>query len=159
MSERKLIREFLDSLHVDDLEHHHMHDMPIINQQDYNDPRQSSHKMEISQDGTISPDQLHQHFDLDNDGQVTPQEYVDHVQYHADNPETLSHYNMLKGDSCMSVPCADTYDKCATQMINNPSDIESCLKPLMDMTGSSCHHSAVQGLLDAVKTLVKCGIL
>lgn len=178
MKERKLIREFLDAVnvchqcgqnpcrcievcgycHCDPCEcpgHQKSEDYSL----DSLEHGEAHHEMELSHDGTISPEELHHHFDLNDDGKVTPQEYVDHVQYHANNPDTLSHYNSLKQDSCMSVPCANTYDSCAVRMIDNPSDLEACLKPLMDMTGSSCHHSAAQGLLDAVKTLINCGIL
>lgn len=38
----------------------------------------------------ISKDELHEHFDLNQDGKVTIDEYAEHINYHCDNPETLS---------------------------------------------------------------------
>ena len=38
----------------------------------------------------ISKEELHEHFDLNQDGKVTIEEYAEHINYHCDNPETLS---------------------------------------------------------------------
>lgn len=123
------------------------------------EPGEAHHDMEIEDDGTISPYELFHHFDLNDDGKVTPQEYVDHIRYHSNNPETLDHYTQLRNNSIQHVPCQNSYDSCSTHMLNNPHDIDLYLKPVMDATGTSCRQSTLQGLMDALESLVKCGLL
>lgn len=123
------------------------------------DHGEAHHEMEISHDGTISPEELHHHFDLDDDGHVTPQEYVDHIEYHIAHPESLDHYKQMRHDSHQNVPCQDSYDSCSKHLLGKPEDIEMCLKPLMDMVGGTCKLSSAQGLLDVLKSLSMCGKL
>jgi hypothetical protein len=47
---------------------------------------------DLNGDEVYSPEELYYHFDLDSDGEVTPDEYKDHVEFHARNPELLTHY-------------------------------------------------------------------
>ena len=136
---RRLIRKFLDTLS--------------------DDHRESSHDMEVSNDGTISPEELYQHFDLNNDGRVTPNEYVDHIEYHAAYPETLDHYKQLRGQSYEKVPCRSSYDKSSEFLLSNPQEIDVCIKPLMDKMGSDCRESSLRCMIDIIQSMIKCGII
>ena len=119
---------------------------------------QAHHEMKIEDDGSISPHELFHHFDLNDDGRVTPQEYVDHIEYHAKHPESLDHYKHLRNQSYQSVPCRTSYDSCSQHLLNCPEEIEICLQPLMDKTGSTCKESSLRSMIDVLQSLVKCGL-
>ena len=120
---------------------------------------EAHHEMKIEDDGSISPHELFHHFDLNDDGVVTPQEYVDHIEYHAAHPETLDHYKKLRDISVESVPCKDSYHSCSKHLMSHPEDIDSCLKPLMDLTGSTCKESTIISISDVLKALASCGLI
>ena len=120
---------------------------------------EAHHDIEFDHQGNISPEELHHHFDLNDDGVVTPQEYVNHIEYHAKHPEALDHYRGLRSQSHQTVPCTSSYDNCSQHLMSNPHDIDLCLKPLMDFTGSSCRESSTKALLDVLQSLIKCGVL
>ncbi len=166
MSERKLIREFLNRANLDvclmcgkpncncmanPLD---SYDEKIVSEPHDN----SHHDLDPDGDGHITPEDLYSHFDLTNDGNVTTQEYVDHIKFHCAHPESLDHYNNARQQSIQSVPCKDSYDSCSQHLMGTPDDIDKFLKPLMDCTGSTCRESSTKALLDVLQSLVNCGV-
>ena len=111
-----------------------------------------------TQNGIVSKDELYNHFDLNNDGAVTPEDYANHIEYHCKYPESLAHYKKYQQDSHMNVPCINSYDSCSRHLMQNPDDIDVYIKPLMDVTGSTCRESSVKSLMDVLQSLINCGI-
>ena len=118
----------------------------------------SHHDLDPDNDGYVTPEDLYAHFDLNNDNQVTTQDYVDHIKFHCAHPESLEYYNKIRSQSIQNVPCRDSYDNCSQHLMTNPDDIEKCLRPLMDHTGSTCKESSTKALLDVLQSLIKCGV-
>ena len=145
MDERKITKDFLKKVLLKEEYDFHQHG-------------QSNHDIQVSDDGTISANELHRHFDLDSDGRVTPQEYVDHVNYHAVYPESLDHYNSIREKNYNSIPCKNSYDTCSSHLLGAPDDVSVILSPLMDKTGSTCQLSTAQSLLDVLQSLINCGV-
>ena len=149
MNERKLIREFLEN----------MQDYSLDSvQDDHGMHNQHDRELDPDGDGCVTPEDLYSHFDLDNDGKVTTQEYVDHINFHCAHPESLEHYNKAREVSIQSVPCKTSYDSCSQHLMASPDDIEKCLRPLMDCTGSTCRESSTKALLDVLQSLINCGV-
>lgn len=111
------------------------------------------------EDGIINKEELYNHFDLDNDGVVTTDEYADHIEYHAAHPESLDKYRSLRSDSCNTVPCSSSYDSCGSYCMSDPESMKSMLDPILSTTGAKCHVSAVQSMLDVLKSLKDCGVI
>ena len=166
MSERKLIREFLNRANLDvclmcgkpncncmsnPLE---SYDVKIVSEPHDN----NHHDLDPDRDGHITRDDLYDHFDSNNDNKVTTQDYVDHVNYHAQYPESLDHYNNIREKNYSAVPCKDSYDTCSSHLLGTPDDVSAILSPLMDKTGSTCQLSAAQSLLDVLQSLINCGV-
>tara|TARA_S200000501_G_scaffold212322_1_gene199513 strand:- start:254 stop:712 length:459 start_codon:yes stop_codon:yes gene_type:complete len=150
MNERKLIREFLDNMQQD-------YSLDSV-QDDHESHDHHDRELDPDGDGCVTPEDLYSHFDLNNDGKVTTQEYVDHIKFHCAHPESLEHYNKAREISIQSVPCQTSYDSCSQHLMASPDDIEKCLRPLMDCTGSTCRESSTKALLDVLQSLINCGV-
>ena len=140
ISERSIAKQFLQNLSENYCE----------------DNNQGNHLK--TQNGIVSKDELYDHFDSNNDGTVTPEDYTNHIEYHCKYPESLDHYKKYQQDSHMSVPCISSYDSCSRHLMQNPDDIDVYIKPLMDVTGSTCRESSVKSLLDVLQSLINCGV-
>tara|TARA_Y100000022_G_scaffold124358_1_gene107652 strand:+ start:214 stop:669 length:456 start_codon:yes stop_codon:yes gene_type:complete len=150
MNERKIIREFFEN----------MQDYSLDSvQEDHESHEHHDRDLDPDNDGYVTPDDLYNHFDLDNDGKVTTQEYVDHIKFHCAHPESLEHYSRAREQSIQTVPCKTSYDSCSQHLMASPDDIEKCLRPLMDCTGSTCRESSTKALLDVLQSLINCGVL
>ena len=171
MNERKLIREFLNS--VNPIEAHikdelHISNSEVDDNSDYYDYTQydedslshdsSQHELDPDGDGYVTSSDLYAHFDLSGDEKVTTQEYVDHINFHCQHPESLDHYKKAREESVYKVPCANSYDACSQHLMGCPDDIDKYLKPLMDCTGSTCRESSTRALLDVLQSLINCGV-
>ena len=159
MKERKLIREFLETIQDsptrgDVFNHEDDYSLDSMGQSNH-----SHHSIDPDRDGIVSKEDLHMHFDMDKDGVVTTDDYRDHIDFHCQYPESLDHYNTLRTKSYDSVPCKKSYDSCSQHLMSNADDIDVYLTPLMDATGSTCRTSSVQGLLDVLQSLINCGML
>jgi len=174
MSNRKLIREFMNRANLDLCLMCGEKNCNCLN--DYcknchcnpcdcniNDTNQSvenyNNDLDPNGDGNITPEDLYSHFDANNNGQVTTQDYVDHIQFHCEHPESLSHYEKARENSSQTVPCVDSYDACGQHLMGSPDDIDKFLKPLMDQTGSSCRESTAKAFVDVLQSLLNCGVL
>ena len=150
MNERKLIREFLDNMQQD-------YSLDSV-QDDHESHDHHDRELDPDGDGYVTPEDLYAHFDLNGDNQVTTQDYVDHIKFHCAHPESLEHYNKAREISIQSVPCKTSYDSCSQHLMSSPDDIEKCLRPLMDCTGSTCRESSTKALLDVLQSLINCGV-
>lgn len=177
LNERKLARQFLDSLN----ENMHMqsdlnsnsctvcycdpcecpdHDHDDYQSIDHNHMHGESHApLQHGEDGVINKEDLYNHFDLDNNGVVTTDEYADHIEYHAAHPESLNKYKQLRSASCQTVPCQTSYDSCGSYCISDPESMQTMLQPILAATGATCQTSAIQSILDVLKSLKDCGIV
>tara|TARA_R100000030_G_scaffold100547_1_gene93845 strand:+ start:539 stop:997 length:459 start_codon:yes stop_codon:yes gene_type:complete len=151
MNERKLIREFLDNMQQD-------YSLDSV-QDDHESHDHQNRALDPDNDGYVTPEDLYAHFDSNGDNQVTTQDYVDHIKFHCAHPESLEHYNKAREISIQSVPCKTSYDSCSQHLMSRPDDIEKCLRPLMDDTGSTCKESSTKALLDVLQSLINCGVL
>ena len=151
MNERKLIREFLDNMQQD-------YSLDSV-QDDHESHDHQNRALNPDNDGYVTPEDLYAHFDSNGDNQVTTQDYVDHIKFHCAHPESLEHYNKAREISIQSVPCKTSYDSCSQHLMSRPDDIEKCLRPLMDDTGSTCKESSTKALLDVLQSLINCGVL
>ena len=109
--------------------------------------------------GEIEKDELYNHFDLNKDGVVTTDDYKSHIDYHCAHPETLDHYNRFSSQSLEQVPCKPSYEYSSSYCLADPESMHTLLSPIMTATGSSCQISAIQGLLDVIKSMKECGLL
>lgn len=132
---------------------------PAHDHHDHHDHGMSSSPLQHGNDGVINKEELYNHFDLDNDGVVTTDEYADHIEYHAAHPESLEKYKSLRNDSCHTVPCSASYDSCGSYCMSDPESMKSMLEPILSATGATCHTSAVQSMLDVLKSLKDCGVI
>ena len=159
MNERKLIREFIDRASSNVCLTCGVNPCISSECQGYSeDYKMSDHDLDPNRDGVVEPEDLYAHFDLNGNGQVTTQEYADHVDFHCAHPESLDHYTQARLQSIDTVPCKTSYDACAQHLMGSPEDIDKYLKPLMDMTGSSCRESSTRALLDVLQSLINCGV-
>lgn len=173
LKERDITRSFLNTLNENMHMHSslsHDHESPVqcnvcycdpceCPDHDHDDHGMSSTPLQHGEDGVINKEELYNHFDLDNDGVVTTDEYADHVEYHAAHPESLEKYRSLRNDSCHTVPCSTSYDSCGSYCISDPESMKSMLEPILSATGATCHTSAVQSMLDVLKSLKDCGVI
>ena len=126
---------------------------------DHDHSGMSHEPLNYSEDGVINKEDLYNHFDLDNNGVVTTDEYADHIEFHAAHPESLDKYKSLRDSSCSTVPCKTSYDSCGSYCMSDPESMRSMLEPILAATGATCHTSAVQSMLDVLKSLKDCGIM
>ena len=140
ISERSIAKQFLQNL----------------NENYCGDNSQGNHLK--TQNGIVSKDELYNHFDLNNDGTVTGEDYANHIEYHCKYPESLDYYKEYQQNSHASVPCINSYDSCSRHLMQNPDDIDVYIKPLMDVTGSTCIESSAKSLLDVLQSLINCGV-
>ena len=140
ISERSIAKQFLKNL----------------NENYCGDNSQGNHLK--TQNGIVSKDELYNHFDLNNDGTVTGEDYANHIEHHCKYPESLDYYKEYQQNSHVSVPCINSYDSCSRHLMQNPDDIDVYIKPLMDVTGSTCIESSVKSLLDVLQSLINCGV-
>ena len=122
-------------------------------------PGKSHSALDYDGQGIVSEDELYDHFDLNQDGIVTNNDYKNHIDYHCAHPETLDHYNQLSSQSIETVPCRPSYEHSSSYCLSDPESMQSLLSPIMNATGSSCQISAIQGLLDVIKSMKECGLI
>ena len=120
---------------------------------------ESHSSLEHDQEGIVSKDDLYNHFDLNQDGAVSKDDYTSHVEYHCAHPETLDHYNVLSTASAQTVPCRNSYEDSSNYCLTDPESMHSLITPIMSATGSTCQISAIQGLLDVIKSMKECGLI
>ena len=160
LNERDLTRSFLNTLNENmHIQHCETHDTVSELEHDHHEHGESHAPLQHGEDGIINKEELYNHFDLDNDGIVTTDEYADHIEYHAAHPESLEKYRSLRNDSCRTVPCSTSYDSCGSYCISDPESMKSMLEPILSATGATCHTSAVQSMLDVLKSLKECGVI
>jgi hypothetical protein len=172
MSERKLIKEFLNRANLDSCLMCGEKSCTCLNdycKSCYCNPCECSensinmynnnHHLDSDENEIISQEDLYTHFDLNNDGKVTNQEYVDHIHFHCEHPESLEYYNKVRDNTVQTVPCVNSYDSCGQHLMGSPDDIDKFLKPLMDQTGSTCRESTARAFIDVLQSLLNCGVL
>ena len=172
MSERKLIREFLDRANLDaclmcgktdcNCMSNSLSSYDVEIDSDCHSDHEGQHHyhdLDPNKDGHITPEDLYSHFDSNNNGQVTTQDYVDHINFHCEHPESLDHYKKAREISIQSVPCKDSYDSCSKHLMGCSDDIDNFLRPLMDQTGSTCRASSTKAFIDVLQSLINCGVL
>ena len=161
MSERKLIREFLDRANLDTCLMCGRDNCNCMANTlaSYDKPQDRHHDIDPDNDGHVTPDDLYSHFDANNDGKVTTQDYTDHVDFHCAHPESMDHYRQARQQSIQDVPCATSYDTCSKHLMGDEDSIDMYLKPLMDQTGSTCRASSTKAFIDVLQSLLNCGVL
>ena len=165
MSERKLIREFLDRVNLDACLMCGAANCNCMANvlASYDKPQEETihrhHDIDPDKDGHITPDDLYSHFDSNNNGEVTTQEYADHIDFHCAHPESMDHYRQARQQSIQSVPCSSTYDSCSKHLMGDKDSVAMYLQPLMDKTGSDCKASSAKALIDVMQSLLKCGVI
>ena len=128
--------------------------------QDAGDPAgKSHHDKDPDNDGVIQPDDLYKHFDVDQDGVVSTKDYADHVQYHSTHPEILEPFEKVALESAPKAMCPTSYEKAASQLVSDPSNAHTLVRPIMDATGIGCPASAAKALADVLQIAQESGVI
>ena len=162
LNERKIARNFMQALHpinnmselsvcfgcnerIQDCCCNEDYSTVDYNKERHPDHGEAHHEMKIGHDDVIPPEELYHHFDLNDDGQVTTQEYVDHINYHAENPESMEHYENK------NVPCNDSYQMSMNHFCSDESSLEDVLHTIISKTGCNCVESALTAVIDLLR--------